>query len=69
MVFKLSGLLTSQLSWGSSLILEPLAPPLLSLDLKTLADAQAVEMKSLIPIFEFKIEVLRSLISLSFISL
>ncbi|MGB1851167.1 MAG: hypothetical protein ACPHM5_07420, partial [Candidatus Micropelagos thuwalensis] len=39
----------------SSIILAPLAPPLLSDPLKVDADAQAVETKSEIDIFEFEI--------------
>ena len=62
------GLLTSQSFWGASLILAPLAPPLLSEPLKVDADAQAVDTSWDIESPDFEIFALRTLISL-FLSL
>ena len=47
------GLFTFQLFWGSSIILAPLAPPLLSEPLYVDADAHAVDTRSEAEIFEF----------------
>ena len=57
------GLFTFQSFCGASLILAPLAPPLLSEPLKVDADAHAVETKSEIDIFDLEIFVFKSLIS------
>ena len=57
------GLLTFQFFWGSNIILAPLAPPLLSDPLKVDADAQAVDTKSEIDIFDLEILFFKSLIS------
>ena len=63
---SLDGLFTFQLICGSNIILAPLAPPLLSEPLKVEAEAQAVDTRSGIDIFDLIILFFKSLISLDF---